>query len=60
MDTSNTKTSTSVTIRMTEELRARIKAEAEVQGRSESNMIKAILADYFNTIDRAKKMAERK
>jgi len=54
------KTTTQVTIRLTDEFRARIKAEAESQCRTESNMIKAILEDYFNTIDRAKKIAERR
>lgn len=54
------KASTQVTIRLSDELRARIRAEAKAQERTESNMIKAILANYFDTIDLPKKIAERK
>jgi predicted DNA-binding protein len=60
MNDERAKTNTQVTIRLTDEFRARIKSEADAQCRTESNMIKAILEEYFNTIDRAKKIAERR
>jgi predicted DNA-binding protein len=47
-------------LRLPDELRARIQAEAEAQRRTESNMIKAILEEYFDTLDRPKKIAERR
>jgi len=60
MNEDRPKTTSKVTIRFTDELRARIQAEADAQERSESNMIKAILVDYFNSVDRPKKIAEKK
>lgn len=47
-----------VCIRIAPEFRAKIRAEADRQARTEANMIKAILAAYFNDMDRVKKIAE--
>jgi uncharacterized protein (DUF1778 family) len=47
-------------IRATEELRNLIKEEADIQNRSESNMIITILDEYFYNKKRIQQIAERK
>lgn len=54
------KTTKQITIRLTENFYNRLEAEAEIQNRPLANMIKAILVDYFETIDRAKNIANTK
>ena len=49
-----------VMVRMTAEFKARLKAEAEAQGRPLANYIRAIIKDHIDSIDRAKKIAERR
>jgi predicted DNA-binding protein len=49
-----------ISIRVSPEFRARIQAEAIIQSRSEANMIKAIIEEYFFHADRAKSLAEKK
>jgi len=60
MTTMKTKESARFSLRLTDELRSRIQAEAEIQRRTEANLVKAILEDYFYNLDRAKKIAEKK
>jgi predicted DNA-binding protein len=54
------KTNDQITIRVTKELKARLEAEAESQGRPLANYIKAIINAHIETIDRPKKIAERR
>ena len=47
-------------VRVTSELRQKIREEAERQKRKEAQMVTVILEEYFDSIDRVKKIAERK
>lgn len=47
-------------IRVTSELRQKIREEADALKRSESNFITIILEEYFENKDRLKKIAEKK
>ena len=60
MDRLNNKASERLSLRISDELRNKIRFEANNQCRTESNMIKAILEEYFINIDRLKKISERK
>lgn len=52
------KANDSIMIRVTPELKARLKAEADAQGRPLANYVKAIINGHIESIDRAKKIAE--
>jgi|GEM_PF-3991414 len=49
-----------LSIRIDEELKQKIHDEAILQRRNETNLVTVILEDYFENIDRTKKIAERK
>jgi len=54
------KTTTQVTIRLTEEMYERLSAEAYAQTRPLANYIKAILVEHLDSSDRLKKIADNK
>ncbi|GHV18355.1 hypothetical protein FACS18949_13400 [Clostridia bacterium] len=57
---SDSKKSTQVTVRLTEELHEQIEAEAKEQKRKKADMIRIIVEEYFENKGRLKKIAERK
>lgn len=57
---SSEKTTNQITIRVTEELKTRLEAEAKAQGRPLANYVKAIINEYLDSTDRVKKIAEKK
>lgn len=54
------KNTVQLSIRVTEEFHERLVAEAKAQKRPLANYIKAILGEHLESIDRVKKIAERK
>ncbi|GHU97135.1 hypothetical protein FACS1894208_12430 [Clostridia bacterium] len=56
----DSKKSTQVTVRLTEELHEQIEAEAKEQKRKKADMIRIIVEEYFENKGRLKKIAERK
>ena len=56
----NEKTIVQISIRLTEEMHQRLTAEADAQHRPLANYIKAILNEHLETLDRVKKIAEKK
>jgi len=54
------KANAQINLRVTEELKERLEAEAKAQGRPLANYIKAIINSHIESIDRAKKIAERR
>jgi predicted DNA-binding protein len=54
------KTNAQINLRVTEELKKRLEAEAKTQGRPLANYIKAIINQHMNELDKAKKIAEQR
>ena len=54
------KTTVQLSVRVTDSLHQRLRAEAKAQGRPLANYIKAIINDHIESLDRAKKIAERR
>lgn len=48
-----------ITFRTTEDLRRKLEARAEEEGRTASNLINNVLSDYLNKIEEAKKLLQK-